>query len=188
MAPTSATSSRRRCISSGPSRGDAWRRRSSAVALSALDLKLQQLESPEEEPQTLENKSLIHENEDFDRPQDAVFTAFQHMEFPESDEDSESDYAPSADEEQEQSESEGLLSSADSEEELQEPNDDRRWWESSQDKRQWVQQYKQRDATFKREKPVLEVLTLQRKWTLRRLTYEAVDDENNGGQLKPDVS
>ncbi|KAG6612253.1 uncharacterized protein IUM83_10595 [Phytophthora cinnamomi] len=33
-------------------------------------------------------------------------------------------------------------------------------------------------SAFKQKKPVLEVLTLQRSWTLRRLKYEALDDEN----------
>ncbi|GMF58412.1 unnamed protein product [Phytophthora fragariaefolia] len=34
-------------------------------------------------------------------------------------------------------------------------------------------------SAFKQKKPVLEVLTLQRSWTLRRLKYEARDDEDD---------
>ncbi|GMF20701.1 unnamed protein product [Phytophthora lilii] len=41
-------------------------------------------------------------------------------------------------------------------------------------------------SAFKQKKPVLEVLTLQRSWTLHRLKYEALDDDK--GKIKPNVA
>ncbi|EGZ18731.1 hypothetical protein PHYSODRAFT_501877, partial [Phytophthora sojae] len=176
----SATSggSRRRRRAPPPSRGDAWRRRiPSAFAPMSLDLNHQQqlvaAQAPSD-PSAIDTQPgeapTLSTEAPAPRKRTRVSTAFRLMKFPDSDEDSESDYVPSEEEQGEERESEGEEEEADdasaeelfvsyqgsseSEEvELEEEVDldeDLRWWKSSEDKRRWEKKYRQADSAFRK--------------------------------------
>ncbi|RLN90605.1 hypothetical protein BBJ28_00004192 [Nothophytophthora sp. Chile5] len=201
MATTSASSSRRRRRAAG----DAWRRLSPVVAQIPLDFRaLGSRKSQQRMPPLPKSvDSLVAELGDEEvqgdhekLPRRGVFAAFRNVAFPDSDEDLESDYVPS-----EQDDGEDDMSSADEGEEdsasalfarYDRPSDvdddddvavddDRRWWRSREDKRRWRERYQAADAAFRRrfgcaiDSPALpETRRRLRREKTRRRTYTLV--------------
>ncbi|KAL4158916.1 hypothetical protein PRNP1_004690 [Phytophthora ramorum] len=159
--PTTTSAARRR-RGHLPSRGEAWRRRKPAAIGSSLDLKLEQLVAD----RIRQFQSPINEEALIEAPmplERGIFTTFRLMTFADTEEDLESDYAPSEEEEDEEGSEEdasveelfeeyqGEEGDATAESEEQEEElDDSRWWTSSADKRQWEKRYRQADAAFRK--------------------------------------
>ncbi|KAF4039576.1 hypothetical protein GN244_ATG08218 [Phytophthora infestans] len=149
-----------------PNTGDAWHRRTPSVFNTSLDLKQQQLAAEYQHFET--NTAMSSDTEQLEEALEhpsrsskrGNLAAFHLVDFSDSDDEEDSDYTPSEDDEKEVREGDdaGALDSlqeeqtntTESEEEEEDLDDYSRWWGSSEDKYKWEQRYKQADAAFRK--------------------------------------